>query len=118
MDRADEELRHTVKKLWPLQSQSQLNLLIPPKYELHGKANKRRMTVGKIYAGFLILENYRSYKQACSGNSKPRRSSFFNRIMGVVRNNANFGKSCSTLNSSESDQRNVFDTSVIKFKNV
>ena len=99
MDRADEELRFTIKKLWPLQTPAQLSLLVPPKHELHGRPARRKMTVGKIYAGFLILENYRSYKQTCSGEARPRKSSFFNRIMGVVRSNANCGKSSSTLNS-------------------
>ena len=86
MDKADEELRKTLKKLWPLQGVKTINLLVPPKkgilaknfwlklkkcqnfrkywIELHGKPSRRRMTVGKIYAGLLILENYRSYKQS------------------------------------------------------
>lgn len=31
MDRADEELRETIKKIWPLQAAKKLNLLVPPK---------------------------------------------------------------------------------------
>lgn len=109
MDKADEELRLTVNKLWPLQSKEKLDLLIPPKYKLHGKPNNRKMTVGKVYAGFLILENYRSFKQSAvnNGNLRPRKSSFFNRIMGVVRSNTNIHKSEVTLNSNDSDLKNV-----------
>ena len=64
MDRADEELRMTIKKIWPLQVAKKLHLLVPPKEDLHGTPAKRRLTVGKIYAGLIILENYRSYKQS------------------------------------------------------
>ena len=41
--------------------------------ELHGSINKRRLTVGKIYAGLLMLENYRSYKQSLAryGDTRP-----------------------------------------------
>ena len=108
MDKADEELRQTVKKLWPLESNEKLDLLIPPKYKLHGKSNKRKMTVGKVYAGYLILENYRSYKQSTlnNGTLKLRKSSFFNRIMGVVRSNTNIQRSQMTLNSIDSDIKN------------
>lgn len=68
--------------------------------ELHGTPEKRRLTVGKIYAGLLVLENYRSYKQSLAkyGEARPRQSSFFNRIMGVVRSNATHNKSSSTIN--------------------
>jgi hypothetical protein len=31
MDRADEELKETVKHLWPLQSVKKLDLVVPPK---------------------------------------------------------------------------------------
>ena len=31
MDKADEELRDTIKKLWPLQATKKINLLVPPK---------------------------------------------------------------------------------------
>ncbi|XP_063983728.1 voltage-dependent calcium channel type A subunit alpha-1 isoform X7 [Diachasmimorpha longicaudata] len=58
MDRADEELRDTVRAIWPLQAKKMLDLLIPRKEEL----NKGKLTVGKIYAGFLILENWRTTK--------------------------------------------------------
>ena len=131
MDRADEELRETIKKIWPIQSSKRLNLLVPPKegklrlffffvffshdlniksshklrdiympIELHGTPAKRRITVGKIYAGLIVLENFRSYKQSLAryGEARPRQSSFFNRIMGVVRSNAAQHRSNSTIN--------------------
>ena len=76
MDRADEELRETIRKIWPIQSSKRLNLLVPPKEELHGTPAKRRVTVGKIYAGLIILENYRSYKQSLAkyGEARPVRT--------------------------------------------
>lgn len=46
--------------------------------ELHGTPVKRRLTVGKIYAGLLVLENYRSYKQSLAkyGEARPVRNIF------------------------------------------
>ncbi len=72
MDKADEELKETIKKLWPLQSAKKINLLVPPKEELHGIPSKRVLTVGKIYAGLLMLENYRSYKQSLAKYGEAR----------------------------------------------
>jgi voltage-dependent calcium channel N type alpha-1B len=73
MDKADEELKDTVKKLWPLQSVKKLDLLVPPKDKLHGMPNRRVLTCGKIYAGLLMLENFRSYKQSLAkyGEARP-----------------------------------------------
>jgi voltage-dependent calcium channel N type alpha-1B len=73
MDKADEELKETIKKLWPLQSIKKLDLLVPPREQLHGTPKKRKLTVGKIYAGLLVLENYRSYKQSLAryGEARP-----------------------------------------------
>lgn len=31
MDRADEELRETIKKIWPIQSAKKLDIFVPPK---------------------------------------------------------------------------------------
>lgn len=56
MDKADEELRVTVTHIWPLQAKKMLDLLIPRKTEL----NSGKLTVGKIYAGMLILESWRT----------------------------------------------------------
>lgn len=45
------------------------------------------MSVGKVYAGLLMVENYRTYKSSLAkyGEIKPQKSSFFNRLMGAVR---------------------------------
>ncbi|KPU74574.1 uncharacterized protein Dana_GF21581, isoform T [Drosophila ananassae] len=56
MDQADLELRETITNIWPLQAKKMLNLLVPPSDQL----NKGKLSVGKIYAGFLILESWRS----------------------------------------------------------
>ncbi len=66
---------------------------------MHGRPNCRVMTVGKIYAGLLMVENYRTYKASLAkyGENRPRQSSFFNRLMGVVRHH----KSTSSINDEE-----------------
>ncbi|CAH1959850.1 unnamed protein product [Acanthoscelides obtectus] len=56
MDQADEELRETIKIIWPLQAKNMVDLLVPP----GGQLNTGKLTVGKIYAGLLILESWRS----------------------------------------------------------
>ncbi|CAG2067398.1 unnamed protein product, partial [Timema podura] len=56
MDQADNELRETIRNIWPIQAKKILDLLIPRVDEL--KAGK--LTVGKIYAALLILENWRN----------------------------------------------------------
>ncbi|XP_060663673.1 LOW QUALITY PROTEIN: voltage-dependent calcium channel type A subunit alpha-1 [Drosophila nasuta] len=56
MDQADMELRETITNIWPLQAKKMLNLLVPPIDQL----NKGKLSVGKIYAGFLILESWRN----------------------------------------------------------
>lgn len=59
MDRKDEELRETIRRLWPIQAKKMLCLLVPLNEEL----SQQKMTVGKIYAGLLIVENWRVNKQ-------------------------------------------------------
>lgn len=56
MDQADEELRRTITHMWPLQGPKLVDLLVPPRDTLNGK----KLTVGKIYGGLLILESWRS----------------------------------------------------------
>ncbi|XP_044001489.1 voltage-dependent calcium channel type A subunit alpha-1 isoform X8 [Aphidius gifuensis] len=98
MDRADNELRDTVRAIWPLQAKKMLDLLIPRKDEL----NKGKLTVGKIYAGLLILENWRTTKfgqieptgpqsdndidNDSAGHSHPAHahSTFFNCLMDIA----------------------------------
>ncbi|XP_047514111.1 voltage-dependent calcium channel type A subunit alpha-1 isoform X5 [Pieris napi] len=56
MDQADEELRETITRIWPLQARKMLDLLVPRSDVLNG----RNLTVGKIYGGLLILESWKS----------------------------------------------------------
>lgn len=56
MDQADDELKETIKNIWPLQAKNMIDLLVPPSDQL----NLGKLTVGKIYGGFLILESWRS----------------------------------------------------------
>ncbi|CAJ0597796.1 unnamed protein product [Cylicocyclus nassatus] len=74
MDEADRELKKSLKKMWPLQAtKDMIDLLIPPDHRKGStdfqphKENQfsaelclQRLTVGKVYAGLLILENYRA----------------------------------------------------------
>lgn len=56
MDQADEELRETIQMIWPFQARKMLDLLIPRTERL----NRNNLSVGKIYAGLLILESWRN----------------------------------------------------------
>ncbi|KAB7498245.1 hypothetical protein Anas_03180 [Armadillidium nasatum] len=56
MDQADSELRVTIRKLWPIQAKKNLDIIVPPNSVLR----TQKMTVGKIYALLLILENWRT----------------------------------------------------------
>lgn len=56
MDQADEELRGTITHIWPFQAKKMLDLLVPRTEHL----NRSNLTVGKIYAGLLILESWRN----------------------------------------------------------
>ena len=56
MDQADDELRETIKNIWPLQAKNLIDLLVPPVDHL----NTGKLTVGKVYAGLLILESWKS----------------------------------------------------------
>lgn len=58
MDQADSELRETITHIWPLQAKKMLDLLVPRNDVL----NAGKLTVGKIYAGLLLLESWRSTK--------------------------------------------------------
>nr|XP_042909199.1 voltage-dependent calcium channel type A subunit alpha-1 isoform X2 [Parasteatoda tepidariorum] len=93
MDQADGELRETIKKLWPLQAKKQINRLVPPPEAVGTK----QLTVGKIYAGLLLLENWKQTRfgknpgNALSENpsqspdpSDSPRPSLLQRLMGAV----------------------------------
>ncbi|XP_078045541.1 calcium voltage-gated channel subunit cacophony isoform X4 [Augochlora pura] len=56
MNQANEELRDTIRSIWPLQAKKILDLLIPRNEEL----GRDKLTVGKIYVCLLILESWRT----------------------------------------------------------
>ncbi|KAF8386351.1 unc-2 [Pristionchus pacificus] len=85
MDEADEELRQTLRKIWPLKAKKNLiDLVVPPNHELCFQ----RLTVGKIYAGLLILENWRAKK---SGTEVEVRRRVQAAELLMRRRNATFG---------------------------
>lgn len=65
MDMADDELRETIRMIWPFQAKKMMDLLVPRKDML----NASKLTVGKIYGGLLILE---SWKNTRFGKKKNR----------------------------------------------
>lgn len=56
MDIADDELRDTIRMMWPLQADKMMDILVPRRE----KVNRPTLTTGKIYAGLLILESWRT----------------------------------------------------------
>ncbi|KAL4219093.1 hypothetical protein ACF0H5_021676 [Mactra antiquata] len=58
MDKKDEEMRDVIARLWPVPAKKLLDLLVPTKDDL----NEGKLTVGKIYVGLLISENWKAYK--------------------------------------------------------
>uniref|UniRef100_A0A0L8G525 Voltage-dependent calcium channel alpha-1 subunit IQ domain-containing protein n=1 Tax=Octopus bimaculoides TaxID=37653 RepID=A0A0L8G525_OCTBM len=65
MDRKDEEMREVIKRVWPVHGKKIVDLLVPPNHEL----NDRKLTVGKIYTGLLVAENWRAYKASQNQNN-------------------------------------------------
>lgn len=49
MDQADSELRHTIKKIWPIQAKKNLNLIVPPD-DGKCKDEDRKVVCGTVYA--------------------------------------------------------------------
>merc|ERR1719189_851779 len=59
MDQADQELRHAIGKSWSFTKRDgKLDLLVPPPEE----TGPSKLTVGKIFGGMLILENWKLTK--------------------------------------------------------
>lgn len=109
MDQADKELKETIRKLWPLHARKVTDKFMPPDSELQ----EHKLTVGKIYGGLLILENWRttrfgqapgagSLTEKASPPSPPDspRPSLLRRLMGAVRN-SNTRASHGSLNQEE-----------------
>ncbi|CAE1308012.1 CACNA1B [Acanthosepion pharaonis] len=99
MDKKDEEMREVIKRVWPVQGKKIVDLLVPPNHEL----NNGKLTVGKVYGGLLIAENWRAYKASQNQNNslKTRQPSFFQRIMGVMRTPS--ARSSQSIDSEHSD---------------
>uniref|UniRef100_A0A6G1SHG2 Voltage-dependent calcium channel type A subunit alpha-1 n=1 Tax=Aceria tosichella TaxID=561515 RepID=A0A6G1SHG2_9ACAR len=83
MDQADRELRVTLQKLWPLQAKKIINKLLPP----HEELNTGNLTVGKIYAGLLIHENWKTTRFGQKpGSGGLSGTALMARLMSAVRN--------------------------------
>ncbi|KAK9871167.1 hypothetical protein WA026_011449 [Henosepilachna vigintioctopunctata] len=80
MDQADMELRETIKTIWPLQAKNMVDLLVPPNDQL----NTGKVTVGKIYAGLLILESWRSTKFGQVEPTGLPKASFFDCLLDMA----------------------------------
>ncbi|XP_070176328.1 voltage-dependent calcium channel type A subunit alpha-1-like [Littorina saxatilis] len=110
MDRMDEEMKETIRRLWSVQGRKMLDMLMPGVEEL----DEGKMTVGKIYAGLLIAENWKAYKASQSANSNYREEkdeldqeeerppSLFRRLMGAMRTSST-ARSSQSLDSEHSD---------------
>jgi hypothetical protein len=60
MEEADEELRQMLRRVWPEHAKKGItDLCVPPNTELQYE----KLTVGKIFASLLILENWRAKKE-------------------------------------------------------
>lgn len=64
MEVADDELRDTIRMIWPLQADKMVDLLVPRRV----KSTQLRLSTGKIYAGLLILESWRTTRFQKPGN--------------------------------------------------
>ncbi|KOB73804.1 Cacophony, partial [Operophtera brumata] len=80
MDQADRELRVTITHIWPLQAKKMLDLLVPRNDVL----NAGKLTVGKIYAGLLLLESWRSTRFGTNAPAGVPKASIFNCLMDVA----------------------------------
>ncbi|KAF5405898.1 Voltage-dependent calcium channel type A subunit alpha-1 [Paragonimus heterotremus] len=82
MDVKDMELRETIHTLWPVQAKRKCDLLLPPDSE----CTFTHLTVGKIYAGLLIWENWQMNRSTTNRHgtscSKPRLEVCLTKILG------------------------------------
>lgn len=117
MDKLDDDLRELIRKMWPVQARKKklLNLLVPP----NGELNDNHMTVGKIYVGLIIAENWRAYKSSQSKmnnlkmveDKEERPQSFFKRMLGVVKTPARRSDTSLNHDSEHSDDGGYGDQS-------
>ncbi|KAA3673596.1 uncharacterized protein DEA37_0014612 [Paragonimus westermani] len=82
MDVKDMELRETIRTLWPVQAKRKCDLLLPPDSEY----TFTHLTVGKIYAGLLIWENWQMNRSNTNrhgtSSMKPRLEVCLTKILG------------------------------------
>ncbi|XP_011879617.1 PREDICTED: voltage-dependent calcium channel type A subunit alpha-1-like isoform X3 [Vollenhovia emeryi] len=107
MNQANDELRDTIRSIWPLQAKKLLDLLIPRNEEL----GRDKLTVGKIYVCLLILESWRSTKFG-QLKSAEQPSAFYNCLldMAAVNHTGNNHGVGSRANSLEPVMRPAVDT--------
>ena len=77
MDQADVELRETIMKLWPLTGRNKIDLLVPSTPCI----GRGKLTVGKIYGGLLILENWKQTKFGTVNKPEPLKVSWTRTVM-------------------------------------
>ncbi|KAK6195079.1 hypothetical protein SNE40_000584 [Patella caerulea] len=116
MDKKDQEMKDIIKQCWPVQAKKMLHILMPPEEEI----NEGKLTVGKVYAGLLIAENWKAYKASQTQNSnlrmleehdedndsEERPPSLFRRLMGAMRTPSS-ARSSQSLDSEHSDGENT-----------
>ncbi|TGZ60418.1 hypothetical protein CRM22_008542 [Opisthorchis felineus] len=81
MDQRDNELRETICQMWPVRGRKMLSLLVPPDSELI----YHKMTVGKIYASYLIIENWRTTRAFQGKGGTAKSASILARFFGAVK---------------------------------
>ncbi|XP_024882859.1 voltage-dependent calcium channel type A subunit alpha-1 isoform X15 [Temnothorax curvispinosus] len=113
MNQANEELRDTIRSIWPLQAKKMLDLLIPRNEEL----GRDKVTVGKIYVCLLILESWRSTKFG-QLKSTEQPSAFYNCLldMAAVNHTGNNHGAGSRANSLEPVMRPAMDVKQERLK--
>ena len=79
MDQADVELRETIMKLWPLTGRNKIDLLVPSTPCI----GRGKLTVGKIYGGLLILENWKQTKFGTVNKPEPLKVSLMRTVMDL-----------------------------------
>ncbi|XP_043669169.1 voltage-dependent calcium channel type A subunit alpha-1 isoform X22 [Vespula pensylvanica] len=113
MKQANEELRDTIRSIWPLQAKKMLDLLIPRDEEV----GRGKLTVGKIYVALMIIENWKTTK---FGREKPsgQQSTLYNCLMdmAVVNHTGNSHATGSRANSLEPVVRPTTETKLDRHK--
>ncbi|KAK4469124.1 hypothetical protein MN116_006708, partial [Schistosoma mekongi] len=108
MDQRDMELRETICKLWPVHGKKMLHLLVPPDSELL----YHKMTVGKIYASYLIIENWRATRAFHGKGGTSKSASILARFFGAVKQNTHHPN----VNSETEDEKGSLDVNELSEK--